>query len=400
MAGLADMLGKIARRSEAMGSRLPIGSREPRRVVAPNLGLLALMLATLAFPVSAIAAPDPSRLKAWPGYRISIFAQGLGKARLMQLAPGGDILVTAPPSRVLRLKADADGDGRSDGTEVLLDGLRRVHGILLDGTSLYLAEERRVLGVGYDSAAGKVLGKPEVVLDGLPGGDGHWTRTIKKGPDGKLYVSAGSSCNVCEEEEPFRAMILAFTPGQPPQVFATGLRNTVGFDWQPSTGDLYGVDNGRDWLGDDFPPCELNRIVQGGFYGWPYFNGDNQPDPDVGDRAAAKNLAPLPPAHGFGAHTAPLSIRFLRHQKDGAMDGRALVGQHGSWNRSTLAGYRVAMLTWTDDGRIVEEPFLTGFEEGGDVMGRPVDIIEAEDGTIFVSDDKAGVIWRLDRVAD
>jgi glucose/arabinose dehydrogenase len=364
------------------------------------LRILVSVIASMGLPAPVTAAADAAKLTAPPGYRVSIFAQGLGKARLMELTRTGDILLTVPPAQVLRLKADANGDGQSDGTEVLIDGLRRVHGILLDGTKLYLAEEMRVLRVGYDAPSGKIVGEPEIVLDGLPGGGGHWTRTIKKGPDGKLYVSAGSSCNVCVEQQPFRAMMLRFTPGNAPEVFATGLRNTVGFDWQPSTGDLYGVDNGRDWLGDDFPPCELNRIAEGEFYGWPYFNGDNVPDPDVGDRAEAQQIAPLPPAHGFGAHTAPLSIRFLRHQNIDAMNGRALVGQHGSWNRSTLAGYQVVMLTWADEGRIVEEPFLTGFREGGNVMGRPVDVIEAEDGTIFVSDDKAGVIWRVDRVAE
>ena len=358
---------------------------------------LAIAAMLLAATHPAGAAPDASRLKVMDGYRVSIFAEGLGKARLMQLTPAGDILLTVPGSQVLRVKADGDGDGVSDGTEVLLDGLRRVHGILLDGATLYLAEETRVLRVGYDAATGKTTGEPEVALDGLPGGGGHWTRTIKKGPDSKLYVSVGSSCNVCEERHPWRAAMLRFTPGVGPEVLATGLRNTVGFDWQPATGDLYGVDNGRDLLGDDFPPCELNKIADGNFYGWPYFNGNDVPDPDVGKRARAKEKHPFPPVHGFGAHTAPLSIRFLRHQRNADMNGKALVGQHGSWNRTKLAGYQVVLLTWEDEARVVELPFLTGFQVGGDVMGRPVDVIEAEDGTIFVSDDKAGVIWRVDR---
>ena len=361
------------------------------------VGLSCLVSSCIA---PASAGPDAAKLEVMSGYRVSIFAEGLGKARLMQLTPSGDILLTVPPAKVLSVKADGDGDGRSDATEVLIDGLRRVHGLLLDGAVLYLAEETRIRAAGYDAAAGGVTGEPEVVLDGLPGGGGHWTRTIKKGPDGMLYVSIGSSCNVCEERHPWRASIIRFTPGATPEVFATGLRNTVGFDWQPGTGDLYGVDNGRDWLGDDFPPCELNRITVGAFHGWPYFNGNSVPDPDVGDRAGARAKTPVSPAYGFGAHIAPLSIHFLRHQKEAGMNGKALVGQHGSWNRSKLAGYQVALLSFEDDGRIVEVPFLAGFHEGGTVMGRPVDVIEAGDGTIFVSDDTAGVIWRIDQVAD
>lgn len=356
------------------------------------------MLVGLAatWSATARAAPDAGKLHVLEGYRVSVYAEGLGKARLMQMTPSGDILLTSPNQNVLRILADKDGDGRSDGTEVLLDGLRRVHGIVLDGGTLYLAEERRVLSVGYDQAAGKIAGEPNVVLDGVPGDGGHWTRTIKKGPDGKLYVSIGSSCNVCEEREPWRASLIRFTPGETPEVFATGLRNTVGFDWQPGTSALYGVDNGRDWLGDDFPPCELNRIEQGKFYGWPFFNGENRPDPDVGDRASAQGRDPVAPVHEFGAHVAPLSIRFLSRQADAQMNGRALVAQHGSWNRSKLAGYQVVMLTFKGE-RVIEVPFLWGFQEGGNVMGRPVDVVEADDGAIYVSDDKAGVIWKVDR---
>ncbi len=267
-------------------------TREKIRMWAAAIAC-ALLSTTATAPTHA--APDAAKLKVLPGYKVSIYAQGLGKARLMQVTPQGDILLSVPPRKVLRVLADKDGDGGSDGAEVLIDGLRRVHGILLDGDKLYLAEETRILAVGYDAAAGKVTGEPEVVLDGLPGGGGHWTRTIKKGPDGKLYVSIGSSCNVCEERQPFRAMMIRFVPGEKPEVFATGLRNTVGFDWDPTNGKIVGVDNGRDWLGDDFPPDEVNIIEEGKFYGWPFFNGRNVSDPDVGDRASAKEKAPNAP---------------------------------------------------------------------------------------------------------
>ena len=180
-----------------------------------------------------------------------------------------------------------------------------------------------------------------------------------------------------------------------PDVYARGLRNTVGFDWRPGSGALYGVDNGRDWMGDDFPPDELNLIIKGGFYGWPFFNGGNVPDPDFGSMSDVLKGEQIAPLHAFAAHVAPLSIRFLRNQPDERRNGMALVALHGSWNRTEKAGYEVVSLAWKVDGTIVERPFLTGFRDGEDVLGRPVDVIEGFDGTIYVSDDYAGAIYRV-----
>ncbi len=331
-----------------------------------------------------------------PGYTINVYATGIDDARFMQLTASGDILVTSTDDgHLVLVKRDGDGDGRSDGVEVLADGLELPHGIWLDGTKLYIAEEHRVIRYRYEPQSRK-LSAQEVVLEGLPAGDGHHTRTIKQGPDGWFYVSIGSSCNICIEEHEWRATIIRFKPDEAdPEVFAKGLRNTVGFDWQPVTGLMYGVDNGRDWSGDDFPPDELNQINQGGFYGWPYFNGNNVPDEDHGADPAADALTPVAPAHEFGAHVAPLGITFLKHQAGTPLEGVAMVGQHGSWNRSTKVGYKVVSLHWGVDGEITEKPFAEGFERDDDVIGRPVDIIDAPDGTLYISDDYAGVIYRV-----
>jgi mono/diheme cytochrome c family protein len=180
--------------------------------------------------------------------------------------------------------------------------------------------------------------------------------------------------------------------------YATGLRNSVGFDWAPWSGDLYATDNGRDLLGDDFPPCELNRIVAGGFYGWPFINGDGVLDPDMGAGKDALLAAALSPAPGFRAHNAPLGITFLRNPALPPEYRRtALVALHGSWNRSTPDGYKVVLLRWDENGTITESDFLSGFESHGDIVGRPVDVAEAADGSIFVSDDYAGAIYRIVR---
>jgi len=367
---------------------------------------LALFLIWHWFPVSIAVAPSSARsaedmeavaarLTPPQGFAVNTYAIGLGQARAAVLTSKDDIIVSSPPHRVLLVKADSDGDGRSDGAETLIDKLENPSGLFLDGDQLYIAEDSRVLRVGFDVEIGKIVGTPETILPDLPPNGVHSTRTIKKGPDGYFYVSIGSSCNVCVETNPWRAGIIRFKPGEKAELYASGLRNTVGFDWQPGTNALYGVDNGRDWLGDNLPPDEVNQINEGGFYGWPYLYGDNQPDPDFGKEASDRTSHAIPPVYALPAHVAPLSILFLRHSKMAKFGDAALVAEHGSWNRSQKIGYQVVALHWRE-GQITEEPFLTGFLKGGsDVLGRPVDIVESPDGTIFISDDYNGVIWRV-----
>jgi len=341
--------------------------------------------------MEAVAA----RLTPPQGFAVNAYAIGLGQARAAVLTSKGDIIVSSPPHRVLLVKADSDGDGRSDGAETLIVKLENPSGLFLDGDQLYIAEDSRVLRVGFDAETGKIVGTPETILPDLPRGGVHWTRTIKKGPDGYFYVSIGSSCNVCVETNPWRAGIIRFKPGEKAELYASGLRNTVGFDWQPGTNALYGVDNGRDWLGDNLPPEKVNLIKEGGFYGWPYLYGDNQPDPNFGKEVSDRTSHSIPPVYALPAHVAPLSILFLRHSKMAKFGDAALVAEHGSWNRSQKIGYQVVALHWRE-GQITEEPFLTGFLKGGnDVLGRPVDIVESPEGMIFISDDYNGVIWRV-----
>ena len=367
---------------------------------------LALFLIWHWFPVSIAVAPSSARsaedmeavaarLTPPQGFTVNAYAIGLGQARAAVLTSKGDIIVSSPPHRVLLVKADSDGDGRSDGAETLIDKLENPSGLFLDGDQLYIAEDSRVLRVGFDVEIGKIVGTPETILTDLPRNGMHWTRTIKKGPDGYFYVSIGSSCNVCVETNPWRAGIIRFKPGEKAELYASGLRNTVGFDWQPGTNALYGVDNGRDWLGDNLPPEKVNLIKEGGFYGWPYLYGDNQPDPNFGKEASDRTSHAIPPVYALPAHVAPLSILFLRHSKMAKFGDAALVAEHGSWNRSQKIGYQVVAFHWRQ-GQITEEPFLTGFLKGGsDVLGRPVDIVESPEGMIFISDDYNGVIWRV-----
>jgi glucose/arabinose dehydrogenase len=312
----------------------------------------------------------------------------------MVLTPKGDIILSSLPSKVLLVKKDSGDTSRAGGIETLLSGLHNPSGLFLDGDQLYIAEEARILRIRLVSATRKLTGPTETVLPNLPEHGNHFTRTIKKGPDGYFYMSIGSSCNVCIEKNPWRAAMIRFKPGEPAQLFATGLRNTVGFDWKPGSNQLYGVDNGRDWLGDEVPPEELNHLIEGGFYGWPYLYGDNQPDPEYGKRAGDRVSHAIQSVYKLPAHVAPLSILFLRHARDANFADGALVTEHGSWNRSQKIGYKVVALHWRN-GEISEEPFLSWFLKDGRVFGRPVDIIEDSNGTIFISDDYSGAIWRV-----
>lgn len=354
---------------------------------------------------SGIEPPTPEiieqRIRAAEGYRVSLWADQVPNARFMRFSPQGSLLVSQPRlGQILHVLGDHDGDGVSDGQQVLVGDLDRPHGLDFHDGHLYIGEGSAIARVpvresGLDTI--RTSGKVVRIADGIPQGGNHWTRTLRFGPDGRIYLHVGSSCNVCEEEDPRRATILRFeADGSGEMIFASGLRNSTGFDWQPGTGELFATDNGRDLMGDDIPPCELNRVVEGGFYGWPYANGNNEPDPDFGAGNESRIADAIAPAHAFRAHNAPLGMTFVRHPSaPPGYRGAALVALHGSWNRSELDGYKVVSLHWNEAGDIEERDFVTGFLVDGDVIGRPVDVIEGPTGAFYVSDDYGGAIYRV-----
>jgi glucose/arabinose dehydrogenase len=349
---------------------------------------------------SGIAAPSAQtvtqRLQVPPGFTVSVYASGLTAPRFLHVTAAGDLLVSSPRSgEVLLLPRQRGADG--DGRRVLLRGLDRPHGLDIADGWLYVGERTAVGRVRIDEQSGKLLGEYRHIITGFTGEGNHWTKTVRIGPDGYLYVAQGSTCNVCVERDRRRATIMRFNAdGSGGEIYASGLRNSVGMDWAPWDHTLYATDNGRDMLGDDFPPCELNRIEQGGFYGWPYINGFGVLDPDFGKGKEALLKTALSPAFGFRPHNAPLGIHFLRHQPPlPGYERTALVALHGSWNRTVPDGYKVVALHWGADGAIEQRDFLSGFERNGDVIGRPVDVAEAADGAIYVSDDYAGTIYRV-----
>ena len=270
-----------------------------------------------------------------------------------------------------------------------------------------MGETDAIVRVRFDAAARSVSGEPERVVSDLPGGGNHWTRTLRFGPDDGLYVNVGSSCNVCIEEDERRATLLRFEPdGSGGEIYASGLRNTVGFDWRPGTGELFGTDNGRDLLGDDFPPCELNRDrVEGGFYGWPYANGDRVIGPGPGRpatqrRGSARALPPVAPLPRPQRHRS--GITFLRGRAlsaepyRGAAHGRAARVLEPHRRRIRLPAWCPS--TGAGAARISRARLRHGLPARRErVIGRPVDVVEGPDGAIYFSDDYTGAIYRVAR---
>lgn len=351
---------------------------------------------------SALAQQAHERLRVAEGYELSLFAEDVHGARVLRVTSEGDLIVSSARSEeVWWLAKDGNGDGRSDGRRRLLSQLDRPNGLEIRDGQLYVAENTQVIRVPFDAASGRLAGQTSVLISGLPRGGNHFRKVIRFGPDDLLYMVIGSSCNVCVEEDSRRAAMHRHSAsGEYLGVYATGLRNSAGFHWN-GAGELYATDNGRDHLGDDYPVCELNRIVEGGFYGWPFANGFGDMDPDLGEGREAEIAESIHPEHGFRAHNAPLGIEFLRRDSHPAgYRDAAIVALHGSWNRSTKDGYKVVSLHWGVDGgtgerQIEERDFMWGFLEGDHVIGRPAEIAEDAQGNIYISDDYAHAVYRV-----
>jgi glucose/arabinose dehydrogenase len=335
------------------------------------------------------------------GFRVAKFADGLGTPRMLRVANDGTVYVTRPDAGDVQGLRDRDGDGRAEERFTAVEGLDGVHDVALRGDDVFLVTVRELYRASR-GADGK-FGKPEKVLDGLPEGGRHPNRTIAFGPDGALYVSVGSTCNACVEPHEEAAAIVRVHPdGSDRRLFATGLRNTIGFGWHPETRAMWGMDHNTDWLGDDFPQEELNLLEDGKHYGWPFVHDDGQM-PDViekpaGFDAAAYRARSTSPVLGYTAHTAPMQLAFY----DGdafpeAYRGDAFVALHGSWNRKPPAGFEVVRVDFEGGTPVRIEPFLTGFVRDGDALtlGRPTGVAVARDGALLVGDDETGIVYRV-----
>jgi glucose/arabinose dehydrogenase len=335
------------------------------------------------------------------GFQVSVYAKDFTTPRFMAVAPNGNIFVAdSGAGQIVVLRNPAKGGGTSE-KELFADKLTSPFGIAFHNDYVYVANTNAVVRFRYDKQTSKRAGGAEPIID-LPPGGGHWTRTIAFSQDGsKLYISIGCSSNIGIEKDQRRAAVLVTDPdGKNARIYASGLRNAVGLAIEPLSGAVWVSVNERDELGDNLPPDYFTSVKDGGFYGWPYSYIGHNVDPRVRPQRPDLVANAIIPDVLLGAHVAPLQFAFYTaKQFPEGYRGGAFIAEHGSWNRATRSGYQVAFVGFSG-GKAVEDPvpFLTGFDpnpKGKNVNGRPVGVAVAPDGSLLVSDDGAGVIYRV-----
>lgn len=343
-------------------------------------------------------APPVQRLRVPAGMRVDVYAHPVENARSLALGPEGVVFVGSRRAGKVYALLDRDRDGRAEGIRTVASDLDTPNGVAYADGDLYVAELGRIVKLARISQKLDRPPRPTVVVDGLPDDEHHGWKYLRIGPDGRLYVPVGMPCNVCApEDRRFGTIMRLNRDGRALEIFAKGIRNTVGYDWHPSTGELWFTDNGADRMGDDRPPDELNHAPRPGMdFGFPRCHGRGIRDPDHGTPDGCARSQP--PAVELGAHVAALGMRFYeRGQLPARFHGGLFIAQHGSWNRTTPVGYRVVFVRF-EGGRPVggEEPFLTGFlGRDGRAWGRPVDVLVLRDGSLLVSDDEANAVYRV-----
>ena len=367
-----------------------------------TFGLALILFAAAVGCARADVAERLDRIALPPGFEITLYADDVPDARSLALGANGTVFVGSRRAGAVYAVVDRDGDRTVDRVHTIAAGLFMPNGVAFRNGALYVAEVNRILR--FDDVEARIGDPPApvVVHDGLPDDTWHGWKYLRFGPDDRLYVPVGAPCNVCTRRDERYATILRMQPnGTDAEVFARGVRNTVGFDWHPGTGEMWFTDNGRDWLGDDAPPCELNRAPAAGLhFGFPYCHGADISDPDFGRQRTCDTFTA--PAQDLDPHVAPLGMRFYtggtfpatyRHQ--------IFIAEHGSWNRSTPLGYRITRVRLRDGRAAGYEVFAEGWlGEDGRAWGRPVDLLVMPDGALLVSDDQAGAVYRIAYVGE
>jgi glucose/arabinose dehydrogenase len=373
-----------------------VRAANPLSLAFPFLTLLVFALIVLTSSSCISQEIQVDKIKLPPRFEITVYADRVPGARSMTLSPKGILFVGSREGGQVYAVLDRKKQNRADQVIPIARGLNLPNGVALHNGSLYVAEVNRMLR--YDNIEDRLGNPPSpvVVNDSFPADKHHGWKFIRFGPDGKLYVPVGAPCNICESNDPRYATIMRMNPdGSGLEIFASGIRNTVGFDWHPLTRELWFTDNGRDWMGDNLPPDELNHAPKKGLhFGFPYCHGTNMPDPQFGGKRPCKDF--VPPAMELGPHVASLGMRFYtgtmfpQEYRD-----QIFIAEHGSWNRSVPIGYRVTLVRLKNNRAVKYEVFAEGWLQGSKAWGRPVDVLVMPDGALLVSDDKVGAVYRI-----
>ena len=361
------------------------------------IAVLVILGGNVAGSQSSYAQSPPiDQIKLPPGFSIELVARVPG-ARAMTWGDAGTLFVGSSAGNVYALTFAAPNAGGQATVSTIASGLRDPGGVAFHNGALYVSAVSRILRL--DDIERRLQSPPEpvVVTDKLPSDGHHGRKFIAFGPDGKLYANVGAPCNICEPDPERYAHIERMNAdGSGREIVARGVRNSVGFDWDPRTKELWFTDNGRDMLGDDVPPDELNHVTAvRQHFGYPYCHGGDIPDPEFGKQHPCSEF--VPPARKLGPHVASLGMRFYTGtQFPAAFRNQIFIAEHGSWNRSQKIGYRVTLVRLDATGKAVAyEPFAEGWLQGDRVLGRPADVSVAPDGSLLVSDDSAGAIYRI-----
>jgi len=370
---------------------LPTGCKQAtKEEKSPNLPQFDEAVSSL--PIERLNLPE--------GFTIDVYADGLDGARSMAMGDKGTLFVGTRNENTVYAVQDLDKDYKADHIKVLDSTLEVPNGVAFRNGALYVAEVGRLLR--YDNIEGQLdrPAKPMVVYDDYPTEFHHGWKYIAFGPDDKLYVPVGAPCNICDStvtDKRYGSITRMNPDGSQREIIAHGVRNTVGFTWHPDTKELWFTDNGRDMMGDDVPPCELNRVEEvGQHYGYPFCHGGTIPDPEFGGERSCAEF--VPPVQAMGPHTAPLAVKFYRgNMFPERYKDFAFVAEHGSWNRSKKVGYRISLVELDGNTAKNYTTFIDGWldDESQEQFGRPVDILFLDDGSMLISDDYGDAIYRV-----
>ncbi len=331
------------------------------------------------------------------GFKIDIFAEKVENARGMAIGDNGTVFVGSRKAGLVHALIDKNNDFLADEKVIIATDLNMPSGLAFHKGDLYVMEIDKLWKYEQIEKSLPSIPEPILITDKFPDKTHHGWKFLRFGPDGYLYIPVGAPCNVCEEEDEIFSTICRFNveTGEN-EIYAKGVRNSVGFDWHPETGELWFTENGRDWLGDDLPPDELNKISEAGqHFGFPYCHGGEFLDPDFGKGKDCKDY--VPPVQQLGAHVAAIGMRFYNgSQFPPEYKNQIFIAEHGSWNRKKKSGYQISLVKLNDDSEAISyEAFASGWLHDGDVWGRPADVMQIQDGSMLVSDDYANVVYRI-----